>query len=74
MPPFKMPASSLRAVGCVGAELSDRSSEYIIRIKVPVDEKQVTPRDPGAAFPSLVRKRAGPGLHSRIFFKRQCKE
>lgn len=67
MPPFKTSASFLSAVGCVGTELSNCSSESIIRIKVLTDEKQVATRDPGAAFPSPVRNRVGPGLRSRIF-------
>ena len=75
MPPFKTSASFLRAAGSVGAELSNCSSESIIRIKVPTDEKQVAARHPGAVLPSLVRNRVGPGLHSRIFsFQRGHKE
>lgn len=66
MPPLKTSASFLSAVGCVGAVLSNCSSESIIRIKVPKDEKQVAARHPGAAFPSFVRNRiVDPALRSR---------
>lgn len=74
LPSFKTSASFPGAAGCTGAELSNHSSESIIRIKVPIDGKQVAGRHPGAA--SLVRSNMeGPSFHSRIFsLKKGCKE
>lgn len=47
------------AVGCVGAELSNCSSESIIGIKVPTDEKQVAARHPGGSLPITCEKQKG---------------
>ena len=75
MPPLQT-SSFPSTVGCVGAELSNCSSESIIRIKVPIDEKQVAARPPRAAFPSSGRNgMVGSALHSRmVSFKKGRKE